>query len=386
MRKLNLNYGKQSISKKDIDNVVKVLKSDFITQGQKVNLFEKKVNDKFGSIYSTVCSSGTAALHILALALKWSKKDIIITTPITFLASSNCILYSGAKPDFVDINKISYNIDIDKLENKLISYKKLGKQIKAVIAVDFAGNPCDWISLRYLANKYKFTLVNDNCHAIGSKYMNNPKYAIKYADFVTHSYHAVKNITTGEGGAILTKKKIFKDKFDLIRSHGVIKKYTKKSSLWNYEMRDLGFNYRITDMQCALGISQLQNLEEKIKKRRLLAKYYDKAFQKQKNFIIPKNQSQNYHSYHLYPIQFDFRKKGISKKLFFKKMKQYKINLQVHYIPIYRQPYYKKFNFNKKDYPVSENFYSNVFSIPLYPDLKKSDQDYVISKIKKFLI
>ena len=385
MKNSNLSYSKQSISKKDIDKVVRALKSDFITQGPNINLFEKKINNKFGSKYSSVLSSGTAALHILALALNWNKNDIVITTPITFLASSNCILYSGARPDFVDINEISYTIDVNKLENKVKYYRKIGKNIKAVIAVDYAGNPCDWSSLKYLAKKYNFTLINDNCHAIGSKYKNNIKYAIKYADFVTHSYHPVKNITSGEGGAILTDKKFFKDKFDQLRSHGVTKNLRKDSGLWEYEMRDLGYNYRITDIQCALGISQLQNLEEKIKKRRMLAQYYNKAFENKEEFIIPKNLKQNHHSYHIYPLQFHFRKKGISKKLFFLQMKKAKINLQVHYIPIYHQPYYKKFNFNKKDYPVSENFYSNVFSIPLYPDLKKINQDYVISKINKFL-
>ena len=240
-------------------------------------------------------------------------------------------------------------------------------------------------SLKYLSNKYYFTLINDNCHAIGSKYKGSVKYAIKYADFVTHSYHAVKNITTGEGGAILTNQKNFKQKFDQLRSHGVTKNLKKSSGLWEYEMRNLGYNYRITDIQCALGISQLQNLDEKIKRRRILAQNYNNAFQKKEGFTVPRILKSNYHSYHIYPLQFNFKKKGISKKLFFLQMKKAKINLQVHYIPIYHHPYYKKFNFNKKNYPVSENFYNNVFSLPLYPDLKKKDQDYVIKKINKFL-
>ena len=385
MQNSSLSYGKQFISNKDIDVVKRVLKSTFITQGPQVSLFEKKISAKFGSKYTSVFSSGTAALHVLAMALNWGKRDTIVTTPITFLASSNCILYSGAKPDFVDINEISYTIDVNKLEHKLKNLKKTGKKIKAVIAVDYAGNPCDWKSLRFLANKYSFTLINDNCHAIGSKYKNSSKYAIKFADFVTHSYHAVKNITTGEGGAILTNEKNFKKKFDQLRSHGVTKNLKKGSGLWEYEMRNLGYNYRITDIQCALGISQLQSLDEKIKRRRILAQNYNNAFENKEGFIIPKILKSNYHSYHIYPLQFDFKKKGISKKLFFLQMKKAKINLQVHYIPIYHHPYYKKFNFNKKNYSVSEKFYTNVFSLPLYLDLKKKDQDYVIKTINKFL-
>ena len=386
MQNSSLSYGKQFISNKDIDVVKRVLKSNFITQGPQVSLFEKKISAKFGSKYTSVFSSGTAALHVLAIALNWGKKDTIVTTPITFLASSNCILYSGAKPDFVDINQISYTIDVNKLEHKLKNLKKTGKKIKAVIAVDYAGNPCDWKSLRFLANKYSFTLINDNCHAIGSKYRNSSKYAIKYADFVTHSYHAVKNITTGEGGAILTNLKSYKDKFDQLRSHGVEKNNKKDVGPWYYEMKKLGFNYRLTDIQCALGINQLESLNFRIRKRRVLAKNYDKAFKNIENFKIPKTLHGRQSSYHLYPLQFNFKKKKISKISFFKKMKKKNINLQVHYIPIYKQPYYKKYNFKKKNYPNSENFYQNVFSIPIYPELKNKDQKFIISEIKKCLL
>ena len=376
-----INYGRQTIDNSDIKSVVKTLKSNYLTQGPKVLEFEKAINKKFGSRYSVAVSNGTAALFIATKALGWKKKDIIITTPITFLATANCIENLGAKTDFVDINEKDFTIDIKKLEKKL----KKNKKIKGVIAVDYAGHPSDWKSLRKLADKYKFTLINDNCHAIGAKYNNNLKYAIKYADIVTHSYHPVKTITTGEGGAILCKdKKIYK-KVVRTRSHSIIKNKPNIKS-WHYDVYEVGFNYRMSDIQCALGISQLKKLSQFVKKRRLIANYYKKLLKDDKRFILPSENKDIFHSYHLFPLQIDFNKTKINKSILFKKMKKKGINLQVHYIPIYRQPFYrKKYNFKKENFKNSERFFKRVLSLPIYPSLTFKDANRVIKTITKLI-
>ena len=376
-----INYGRQTIDNSDIKSVVKTLKSNYLTQGPKVLEFEKAINKKFGSRYSVAVSNGTAALFIATKALGWKKKDIIITTPITFLATANCIENLGAKTDFVDINEKDFTIDIKKLEKKL----KKNKKIKGVIAVDYAGHPSDWKSLRKLADKYKFTLINDNCHAIGAKYNNNLKYAIKYADIVTHSYHPVKTITTGEGGAILCKdKKIYK-KVVRTRSHSIIKNKPNIKS-WHYDVYEVGFNYRMSDIQCALGLSQLKKLSQFVKKRRLIANYYKKLLKDDKRFILPSENKDIFHSYHLFPLQIDFNKTKINKSILFKKMKKKGINLQVHYIPIYRQPFYrKKYNFKKENFKNSERFFKRVLSLPIYPSLTFKEANRVIKTITKLI-
>ena len=286
-----ISYGKQYIDSKDISAVRKVLLSDWLTQGPLISKFEFELKKYFGAKYCSVVSNGTAALHLAGLALGWKKGDIILTSPISFLATSNCILYSGATPDFIDIDKTNYNIDTNKLEEKLKKIKSSSKKVVAVVATDYAGNPCNWKYLKQLASKYNFILINDNCHAIGATYYNNKSYAVKYADIVTHSYHPVKNITTGEGGAILTNNKEIFEKINTLRSHGIEKKSKEKLSrkgLWYYEMHELGYNYRITDIQCALGISQLKKINKFIKRKREIAKIYDEQFSKDSIFKIPK--------------------------------------------------------------------------------------------------
>ena len=384
-----ISYGKQSINKKDIDAIKKVLESDFLTQGPIVNKFENKLKSFFGAKYCSAVSNGTAALHLVSIALDWGRGDIVITSPITFLATANCIVYSGATPDFVDINSNSYNIDLNKLEDKLKSYKNKGEKVKAVIGVDYAGNPCDWKGLRFLANKFDFKLVNDNCHAMGARYKSDKGYATKYADLVTQSYHPVKNFTTGEGGSVMTNIKTLDDKIKLLRSHGMSKDsniLTRNEGPWYYEMHEIGYNYRLTDFQCALGLSQLEKLGEFIKKRQIIAKVYNSAFETLNCLKIPQKESLSKHAFHLYPILIDFNGLGKSRKSFFDFMMERNINLQVHYIPIYRQPFYKdRYNFQPKNFPESENFYSKEVSLPIYPDLTKSQQEKVISSIFDFI-
>ena len=383
-----ITYGKQSIDNKDIKSVIKVLKGDLITQGPKVDEFESVLKKKFGAKYSCAVSSGTAALHLTALALGWQPGDVVITSPITFLASANAITYTGSIPDFVDIDPHKYTIDSNKLEDKIKKYRNRGKKIKAVIGIDYAGLPCDWMALRELANKYKFRLVNDNCHALGASYLGNSKYAIQYADVVTHSYHAVKHITTGEGGSILTNDKSIDNKVRLLRSHGMNKNINiKQKGSWYYEMHEVGFNYRITDLQCALGISQINKLDNFIEKRRKISRKYDKAFNRDRRFIIPKVFKNAQHAYHLYPLLIKFNQLKITKNDFFNKMRNRGIILQVHYIPVHTQPFYKKnFDFKIGDFPLSENFYKNEVSIPIHVKLTEKEINFIIKEIKKNLV
>lgn len=383
------SYGRQSINISDIKAVLKVLKSDRLTQGPYIEKFEKALGNKFGAKYVSVVSNGTAALHLTGLALGWKPNDIIITSPITFLASANCIVYSGAIPDFIDIDKDYYTIDVNKLEEKIKYYNKQKKNIKAVIGVDYAGQPCDWKGLRYLADKYEFQLINDNCHALGAKYFGSEKYAVKYADVVCQSYHPVKHITTGEGGAVLTNHKGLDEKVKILRSHGIIRsnsefriKNSKFEKPWYYEMQMLGYNYRITDFQCALGISQLKKLDKFVKIRRKIADFYNRSFDNDGRFIIPKICKNAYHAYHLYPLQIRFQNIKITKKDFFLKMKNNNIVLQVHYIPIHMQPYYRiNFGFKESDFPVSFAFYKNEVSIPIYPILEKIELKLIFNNM-----
>ncbi len=369
-----INYGKHYIDKSDIKSIIKVLKSEHLTQGPAVKLFEKKLNKFFGSKYCTVVNSGTAALHIAALALGWNKNSIIITTPLTFIATANAVEYCNSKLELADI-RADGSIDPDFVEKIIKSYKLKRKKVTAVIGVDYYGNTCDWEKLKKLKKKYNFQIINDNCHALGATYKSSVKYAIKYADIVTQSFHPVKNITTGEGGCLITNEKKLKKKFDILRAHGIVTNNLEYASL-NREMKYLGFNYRLSDINCSLGISQLKKVKLFIKKRRSIAKIYNKIFDKYKNyFSIPlKNKNCN-PSYHLYPLRVKFNKLNISKKNFFKIIqKKFNIKLQVHYNPIFNQPYYKKkYKFDKKIFPETNNFFNEVVSLPIFYSLKKKE-------------
>ncbi len=383
-----ISYGKQTINQSDIDSVIEILKSEWLTQGPAIEKFENNLKTVFGSKYACAVSNGTAALHLVAKVLNWSRGDIILTTPNTFLATANCVEYVGASVDFIDIDSKEYTIDLNILEERVLSYRRIGKNIKAVIAVDYAGHPCDWDALRNLADRYEFHLVNDNCHALGASYNKDIKYAIKYADFVTQSFHPVKLITTGEGGAIITNDSENYEKIRILRSHGILRgdKYIDNvHGPWYYEMHELGYNYRITDFQCALGSNQLKRIQKFISKRKKIASLYNKYFSKKKYFTIPYVNNSVNHAYHIYPLCIAFKELNISKINFFNYMLKNKIRLQVHYIPVHLQPYYKsKYNFKNGDCPVSEKFYEQEISLPIYPKLKLSDQKLVISKITKY--
>ena len=370
-----INYGKQSINQSDIKEVVRVLKKEFLTQGPTIKIFEHQLKKFFGFKHCAVVSNGTAALYIAAKSLEWKEKDHIITTPNTFVATANCILHVGAKPEFVDIDKDTYTIDVEKVEDRL---KKLNGKVKAIIAVDYAGHPCDWKSLKFLSKKYNLKLINDNCHALGAKINGDMKYASKYADIVTHSYHPVKTITTGEGGSIFTNDAKLYKKFVLYRNNGIVK--NKNFSPWEYKVKELSMNFRLSDIQCALGISQLKRLNKFVLKRNEIAKYYSKKFESISNLKVPKVKNNFYHAFHLYPLLIDFHKTKINKKNFFLKLKKKGINLQVHYIPLHHHPVLKKFS-NKKDLLCVEQFYKKEVSLPIYPDLKLFEIKKVINEV-----
>lgn len=372
-----ISYGKQNIDNEDINNVTKVLKSNYLTQGPVVKIFEKKLARKLNSKIASCASSGTAALHIVAKSFGWKKGDVIVSSPITFVAGIANALHCGAYPEFVDIDKSTFNIDPNKLEDRL----KKNKKIKAAIITDFAGQPSDWEDLSYLRKRYKIRLVNDNCHAIGAKYKNNIGYATKYADVSCLSFHPVKHITTGEGGAILTNNKKLYSKFNLLKSHGIFKS-DNKIKPWLYEMKELGFNYRLSDINAALGVSQLDKLDKFIRFRQKVARKYNEIFSEIDEIKTPFLKSNRTHAYHLYVLRINFKNIKKSKSQLFNFFIKNGIKLQVHYIPIFLQPYFKKnYNTNYKNFTNSLSYYEEAFSIPIFYGLK----DQTINKVKKLL-
>ena len=379
-----INYGKHFIDKSDIRHVANTLNSEWLTQGPKVKTFEDNLKKFLGSKYSLVVNSGTAALHLACISIGLKKNDIVLTTPITFLSSINSALYLNAKPVFIDINPKNYCLDLDKLSKKLEELKRKKKKVKALIVTDYAGQMCDWKKIKELSKKYKFYTINDNCHSLGSKYKNDQRYAVKFADVVTHSFHPVKVITTGEGGCLSTNNPDIYKKVLELRSHGVIrtKELKKKYGNWYYSMNRLGYNYRMPDINASLGISQLKKIKKFIKKRKSIAKEYFYGFRNNKNIILPFIDNFCDHSFHLFPIQIKFKNLKLSKKTFFNLMLKRNINLQVHYIPIHLQKYYKgRFNFPKNFLPEAEKFYSNAVSLPIYYSLDKQKVYKIIDHI-----
>ena len=385
-----ISYGKQTIDKTDIDSVIEVLKGEWLTQGPYVEKFENDLKTNFKAKYVCAVSNGTAGLHLTALALGWDANDYVILPPITFLSTANCIVYAKANPVFVDIDPNTYCLNPTLVEQKVKYLRKNGKNVKAIIGVDYAGHPCDWESLRSIADYYDLILINDNCHAIGAEYKNDICYSLKYADVVVQSYHPVKPFTTGEGGAILTNNSSIDKKVRLLRTHGVTKDPKEIDNFegpWYYEMVDIGFNYRITDFQCALGSNQLKKLNKFLTKRRKIALKYENTFRKKlPEIVVPKCSKDITHGYHLYPVLVDFDNYEIDKVTFFKKMYKVGINLQVHYIPLHIQPFYiKNYGYKKGDFPISEEFYRKEISLPIYPRLTNNELLFIIDSINKFL-
>jgi len=378
-------YGKQNISKTDIAAVGNVLESDFITQGSKVREFENALCSYTGAKYAVSVSSGTAALHIACLAAGVKKNSEVITSPMTFIASANCTLYCGGKPIFADIQDDTVNISPEEIK------KSITKKTKAVIPVHFAGHPCDMVAINKIAKKHNLTVIEDACHALGAEYKANGKWfkigSCKHSDMAVFSFHPVKSITTGEGGAILTNRADLYRKLLTLRSHGVTKDHSqfksgnsKHTGDWHYEMQDLGFNYRITDFQCALGIQQLKKLNGFIKNRKRITKTYYKELSKVKEIDLPIEKENAKSAWHLYVVRL---KNHVKRKETFDYLRNKGIGVQVHYIPVHFQPYYReRFGYKKGDYPKAEKYYERAVSLPLFPTIKYSEIKRVIKLVK----
>lgn len=368
-------YGKQFIEQDDIDAVVETLISDYLTTGPKVKAFEDELAKYCGAAYCVAVSNGTAALHLASLVLL-NKGDKVLTTPNSFLATSNGILYTGAKPIFVDI-ATDGNIDLDLCENEL----KKDPSIKAIYAVAFSGQMVNQEKLKHLKKTYNITILEDCAHAIGAKDGNIKAASCSNSDVSILSFHPVKHITTGEGGAITTNSKEIYEKLLVLRAHGMVK--TPEMAPWEYEMRALGFNYRITDIQCALGLSQLKKLDGFIARRIEIAKRYDEAFQK--TIVKPLYTYNGKSSYHLYVVQVNFKKLNISKIDLFTALKEKGIGIQLHYMPINKQPYYKILGYGNETTPIMDKYYDECFSLPMYPKLTNDEQEHVIKTLFEVL-
>lgn len=369
-------YSKQWIDEADIKEVVKVLKSDWLTQGPKAEEFEKAVAKYCDAKYAVAFSSGTAALHGAYSVAGIKKGDEVITTPITFVATSNTIVHCGGKPVFVDVQENSLNIDPSKIE------EKINNKTKAIAPVDFGGCPCDYDEIIALAKKYNLLIIEDACHALGAEYKGNK--VGSFSDMVVLSFHPVKAITTGEGGMVLTNSKDFYEKLKTFRVHGIVKK--PEVGGWYYEEEKPAFNYRLNDFQCALGVSQLKKLDKFIQRRREIAKKYNKAFNSLEEIILPKESNLVKSAFHLYPIRLKLEKLSSSRKEIFDAFHKNNILVQVHYIPLHFQPFYReRFGYKKGDFPNAEKYYETTISIPLFPKMTNQEVEYVIKKTKEII-
>jgi len=368
-------YGKQLLEQEDIDVVVDVLNSDYLTTGPSIKAFEDALSSYCDVTYTIAVANGTAALHLASLVLLFNG-DKVLTTPNSFLATSNAILYAGAKPVFIDIAKDG-NIDLDLCEEAL----KRDPSIKALYGVAFSGRMLDQEKLKYLKETYDITILEDYAHAIGAKEGNIKAASCSNSDVSILSFHPVKHMTTGEGGAITTNSKELYEKMITLRSHGMVK--TPDMKPWEYEMRELGFNYRITDMQCALGLSQLKKLDRFIERRIEIVKAYDNAFKG--SIVKPLYTYDGKSSYHLYVVQVDFSKLNISKEDLFNLLRERSIGIQLHYIPINKQPYYRGLGYGNESTPMMDNYYEKCFSLPMFPKLSDEEQAYTIKSLFEVL-
>lgn len=377
-------YGRQDISEADIQAVVDVLRSDYLTQGPAVPAFEKSVVGYCGAQHAVAVSSATSALHIACLALGVGRGDVVWTTPITFVASANCALYCGAAVDFVDVDPRTYNLSVERLAAKLAQAEATGKLPKVVIPVHLCGQPCDMAGIHALGRQYGFRIIEDASHAIGGKYRGEPIGNCRYSDITIFSFHPVKIITTGEGGMALSNDKHLARRMQLLRSHGITRDEADMTRApdgpWYYQQIELGYNYRMTDMQAALGASQMRRLDDFVARRHFLARRYDKLLA---DFPVttPWQHADSYSAWHLYVIR--LKLSGITKNHpdVFKAMRAAGIGVNLHYIPVYQQPYYEKLGFNAGYCQEAERYYAEAISLPMHSGLTEAQQDRVVSAL-----
>ncbi|WP_096199090.1 UDP-4-amino-4,6-dideoxy-N-acetyl-beta-L-altrosamine transaminase [Bacillus sp. FJAT-45350] len=381
VRDTYLPYGKQEIDDEDIQAIINVLKSDYLTTGPTILQFERAVAEYVDAKYAVAFANGTGALHGACFAAGIQESDEVITTPMTFVSSSNCILYQRGKPVFADIDPRTYNISP-------LSIKKLiTKKTKAIIPVDFTGQPADLDEIQYLANQFNLVIIEDAAHAIGATYKGRKIGSI--SDMTMFSFHPVKHITTGEGGIITTNNKEYYEKLIQFRSHGITREQNQLSENhgpWYYEMQFLGFNYRMTDLQAGLGISQLKKLDRFIKIRNKYVDMYNKAFQEVKEVTLPYQLANCQSNWHLYIIRLDLEQLKIGRKEIFEALQKENIGINVHYIPVYLQPYYQKLGYKKGICPNAEKLYAEIITLPLFPGMSDSDVRDVIKAVLKVII
>ena len=378
-------YGRQDINQADIDAVVDVLRSDFLTQGPVVPAFENAVSQYCGAQHAVAVNSATSALHIACLALGVGEDDSVWTTPITFVASANCALFCGAAVDFVDIDPRTYNISLERLAEKLAIAEKNGKLPKVVIPVHLSGQPCDMEGIHALSQQFGFKIIEDASHAIGGKYKGEPIGNCRYSDITVFSFHPVKIITSGEGGMAVTNDTTLAKHMRLLRSHGISSTAADMQprpaqEIWNYQQIDLGFNYRMTDIQGALGLSQMQRLDEFVTQRHAIAKRYDQLLSALP-VLTPWQDAASYSGFHLYVIRLKLQEIKKTHRQIYSALHASNILVNLHYIPVYRQPYYEQMGFKVGYCPQAEQYYSEAISIPMYTSLKVAQQDEVVAAI-----
>ena len=377
-----LPYGHQWIDEEDIKAVIEVLHFDWITQGPKVSEFEEEFAKYVGAKYAVAVNSGTAALHAACFAAKIEKGDEVITTTITFVASANCVLYQGGTPLFADIKEDTLNINPEEIR------KKITKKTKALIPVDFMGLPVDLEEIQKIADENNLIIIEDASHALGATYKNKKIGSI--SDMTTFSFHPVKHITTGEGGMITTNNKEFYERLKLFRTHGITKdkdKLLNYDGSWYYEMQELGYNYRLTDFQCALGTTQLKKIDKNVQRRIEIVRKYNEEFKDIEEIKIPYSDSKiSTSAWHLYITQLNLEKLKVGRREIFEALKEENIGVNVHYIPVHLQPYYqKRFGYYKGDFPKAENYYSRVITLPIFPKMTEKDINDVVKAVKKVI-
>ncbi|OAM92854.1 UDP-4-amino-4,6-dideoxy-N-acetyl-beta-L-altrosamine transaminase [Pelosinus fermentans] len=385
----SIPYGRQDVNQADIEAVIEVLRSDWLTQGPTLERFEQKVAEYCGAKYAVAVNSATSALHIACMAAGLGLNDILWTSPNTFVASANCGRYCGAVVDFVDIDFRTYNMSVEKLEQKLALAKEQHKLPKVVIPVHFSGQSCEMDRISILAKEYGFTVIEDASHAIGSRYKGQEVGCGAYSDMTIFSFHPVKIVTTAEGGMVLTNKQELYERLIQFRSHGITRKQElmteEAHGSWYYQQLDLGYNYRMTDIQAALGLSQMDRLDEFVMRRQGIAEKYNEKLQGLP-IVLPWQHPDTYSAYHLYVICLEEDKITKTHKRVFEELRQAGIGVNLHYIPVHTQPYYRELGFDWGDFPVSEYYYQTAISIPMYSAMTDADQDYVIKTLKEVLL